>query len=104
MVMNRMFRRDFVGREVIDSEGQSLGTVADVWPTDGGGEPEMLLVKLGRFARRKYVPIEGTSGGRAEPLQLPFTKLEIDDAPDAEDIRWGDPGMVARAHWRLVAD
>ena len=104
MGMKRWFRRDFVGREVRDSEGEAIGTVADVWPHDGGGEPEMLLLKLGRFARRKYVPIKGTWGELHEPLHLPFSRLEVDDAPDAEDNRWGDPGSVARAHWQLVAD
>ena len=101
MSMVRRFRRDYVGRAVVDCAGHPVGKVADTWPTDGGGEPEMLLVKLSHFAMRRYVPISGVERSD-DALQLPWTKLEIDDAPDAEDIRWGDPGMVARAHWSLA--
>ena len=88
---------------MLDSEGDALGIVADVWPLDGGGEPEMLLVKLGRFHRRKYVPIAGTAR-EERTLKLPWSRNDVDDAPDAEDNRWGDPGSVARAHWKLVGD
>src|SRR5688500_18731993 len=102
--MERRLGRDVVGRELRDSAGGAGGTLADGWRHADGGEPEMLLLKLGRFARRKYVPIKGTWGGRDEPVHLPFTRLEVDDAPDAEDHRWGDPGSVARAHWQLAAD
>ena len=89
---------------MVDREGERVGVVADTWPNDGGGEPEMLLVKLSHFALRRFVPVNGVDRSDDDrELHLPWSKLEIDDAPDAEDIRWGDPGTVARAHWLLAS-
>jgi sporulation protein YlmC with PRC-barrel domain len=104
MGMKRFFRRDFVGRELIDRDGHLVGKVADTWPTDGGGEPEMLLIKMGQFSLRRYVPIQGVElSDDDRQIRIPWSRLEVDDAPDAEDIRWGDPGAVARAHWMLTS-
>ena len=98
-------RRDFMGRAVIDRDGETVGRVADTWPTDGGGEPEMLLVKLSHFALRRYVPVDDVEWSEDQSaIHVPWSKLEIDDSPDAEDIRWGEPASVSRAHWLLVGD
>ena len=96
-------RRDFVGRCVVDSTGRELGKVYDTWPQDGGGEVEMLLLKMGRFASRRWIPCDGVQVLN-DHLFVPLTHLQIDDAPDAEDHRWGRPADVARAHWALMLD
>ena len=103
LMTERRFRRDFVGRRVVDTHGEELGQVADTWPQDGGGEVEMLLVKMGRFNRRRWIPADGARRLN-DHLFVPMTRFEIDDAPDAEDHRWGRPADVARAHWALMLD
>jgi hypothetical protein len=103
-VMDRLHRGDVVGRRVYDAHGRMVGRVSDLWPSDGGGEPELLLLRLERWARRRYVPVEGTEWTDEEGIQLPWTWLDLDEAPDAEDHRWGDPAHVARAHWLLAGD
>lgn len=99
----RLRRRDIVGKQVVDSEGTELGRVADTWPHDGGGETEMMLVTVGRFGRRRYLPLEGVRASE-EHVRVPWTKLEIEDGPDAEDQRWGSPALVARSHWAMFGD
>jgi hypothetical protein len=93
-----------VGREAVDREGVFVGTVRDSVPLDGGGEAEMLLLNVGRrFATRRYVPTRGVrvEAGR---VHLPVLRGEIEDAPNAEDRRWGDPVGVARGYWVFATD
>jgi hypothetical protein len=92
------------GVDVKDAAGKDVGTVADVWPADGGGEPELLLVRVGRrFARTRYLPVEGERG-KDGALHVRWTRTEIDEGPDAEDNRWGDPAHIAAAYWRDSSD
>jgi len=87
------------GLDVVGADGRVIGDVADTWPLDGGGEVALLLVRVGsRFRRHRYLPLAAAEvdGGR---LRVPFAAWEIDDAPAADDRRWGDPAHVALAYW-----
>jgi sporulation protein YlmC with PRC-barrel domain len=103
--MRRRFRsRDVRGMEVIDATGRVIGTVADTCPLDGGGEPELALVRVGRrFPTLRYLPLRSgvVEDGR---MRVPWTKWQIDDAPSAEDNRWGRPQDIAMAYWVLADD
>jgi hypothetical protein len=96
--------RELRGRTVVDAAGADIGVVADTWPLDGGGEPELLLLRVGtRFPRLRYLPAR-RAVLRDDKLHVPWSKLELDDAPSAEDRRWGDPAQVARAYWVTAGD
>jgi hypothetical protein len=97
--MERIRSRHFVNRALLDVHGVPAGLVADVWPSDGGGEPEMILVKLQRFSLRRWIPVKGSDRLGDIAIRVPWTVSQIDDAPDAEDHRWGDPPTVAHAYW-----
>jgi hypothetical protein len=104
--MSMMLRRGWTyrGCDVVDAAGTRVGTVTDLWPHDGGGEPELLLVEIGgRFKRPRYLPVAGTRlcEGR---VHVKWSRVEIDEAPSAEDRRWGDPAHVAVAYWRDSSD
>jgi hypothetical protein len=100
-----MRRHGWQGTEVLDCAGAFVGRIATTWPLDGGGEPQMVLVRVGRrFARMRYLPLEGA---RLEDgkLHMPYERWQIDDGPAAEDHRWADPAHLARAYWlSAVAD
>jgi hypothetical protein len=88
---------------VVDREGAFVGTVRDSVPLDGGGEIELLMIDVGRrFARRRYVPAGGVRR-EGENVRLPVLRAEIEDAPCAEDRRWGDPVGIARGYWAFAA-
>jgi hypothetical protein len=92
------------GIEVIDADGRTVGTVADTCPLDGGGEPQLALVRVGsRFSRLRYLPLRAArfEDGR---MHLPWKRWQIDDAPSAEDRRWGDPAQIAAAYWVVAGD
>jgi sporulation protein YlmC with PRC-barrel domain len=98
-MMRWVRRHDVTGHEVVDREGAFIGTVADTFPLDGGGEIELLLVNVGRrFPRRRYVPADRISV-KDGVVRLPVLRVDVDDCPSAEDRRWGSPRDIARSYW-----
>jgi uncharacterized protein (TIGR02271 family) len=72
---------DFQGRTVLDSQGEKVGKVDELYYDEEGGQPEWALVHTGLFGTKKtFVPIKGASP-RGEDLQVPVTKDQVKDAP-----------------------
>ena len=44
---------DFHGRALVDSNGEKIGTVDEVYSDDQGGQPEWALVHTGLLGTRK---------------------------------------------------
>ena len=98
-------RHELIGQEIVDVEGVRLGKVMDTYPRDGGGEIDLLLVHVGRtFPRRKWLPLEGVQPIGEAGLSLKWPRAAIEEAPDAEDSRWGSAADLARAYWLLADD
>ena len=73
------------GRPVIGSDGQKIGTVADVYFDKDTRQPEWALVTTGLFGtKHSFVPITASSPS-AEGLSVPFTKDQVKDAPRLDD-------------------
>lgn len=73
------------GLDVIDREGDKIGTVDEIYVDDQSGAPEFAAVKSGLFGtKHRFVPIQ-----RAEEtedcLRVPYTKAEVSDAPTPEN-------------------
>lgn len=89
---------------VEDSDGRRVGRVIGASPEDGGGEADLVLVQLaGRFGRRRWVSLEGARWS-PQRLRLAVPRDAVEDAPSADDRRWGDPADVARGFWRTHVD
>ena len=73
------------GRPVIGSDGQKIGTVADVYFDKETRLPEWALVTTGMFGtKHSFVPITSATP-TGEGLQVPFTKDQVKDAPRLDD-------------------
>jgi uncharacterized protein (TIGR02271 family) len=75
------------GATVIDSAGDKIGTVDDIYLDRATGEPEWASVKTGLFGMKSsFVPISHATGGDGE-LRVDVTKDQVKDAPhiDADD-------------------
>jgi uncharacterized protein (TIGR02271 family) len=71
-------------RELIDSEGEKIGTVAEIYEDDQTGKPEWALVKGGLFGSKKqFVPLAGASPD-GENVRVDVTKDQVKDAPGVE--------------------
>jgi hypothetical protein len=85
----RTLRIHLLGLEVADADGDVLGQVVDTYPFDGGGELEMIVLRLRRFGERRMLPISQLSlqDGR---LVAPFTRIQIEDSPNLSSGRHAD--------------
>jgi uncharacterized protein (TIGR02271 family) len=72
---------DWKGRKVIDSDGDKVGKVEEIYEDTGSGQPEWALVDTGLFGgKSNFVPLAGARPS-GEEVQLDFTKDQIKDAP-----------------------
>ena len=88
-----------LGLEVADASGAALGHVVDTYPFDGGGEIEMVVVRLRRFGERRMLPVSELrlEGGR---IVTPFTRLQIEDSPGLSTGRHADDDpWRAKTYW-----
>jgi uncharacterized protein (TIGR02271 family) len=69
---------------VLDSDGDKVGPVDQVYLDNNTGEPEWVTVKTGMFGgKATFVPLaKATIAG--EDLRVPFAKAKIKDAPRVE--------------------
>ena len=83
--MTDMSLEQLEGRPVVGSDGQKIGTVADVYFDKDTRQPEWALVTTGMFGtKHSFVPITSAST-TSEGLQVPFTKDQVKDAPRLDD-------------------
>jgi uncharacterized protein (TIGR02271 family) len=72
------------GRDLIDRDGDKIGSIGNVYLDDRTGQPEWLTVKTGLFGMREsFVP---TANARAEgdTVRVPYTKSHVKDAPNVD--------------------
>lgn len=73
---------DWGDREVVDSDGEKIGKVDEVYLDTPSGEPEWLSVNTGLFGMKSsFVPLQGAdpSGGN---VRVAYTKDQVKDAPN----------------------
>ena len=88
-----------LGLDVADASGASLGPVVDTYPFDGGGELEMVVLRLRRFGERRMLPVSELrlEGGR---LLSPFSRMQIEDSPGLSTGRHADEDpWRAKTYW-----
>jgi hypothetical protein len=80
------------GREVIDRDGERVGTIEALYTAEEVQRPEWAAVKTGLFgAKLSFVPIAGAQPS-GEHVSVQFAKDHIKDAPRVEP----DDGSAAR--------
>lgn len=81
---------DWKGQDVVDSDGEKIGTLEDVFFEADSGEAALGAVKTGFLGRKTYlVPLEGASLTR-DQVQVTHAKDRVAEGPEApEDGRLG---------------
>jgi hypothetical protein len=96
-----MRRSALLGLMVTDCQGEEMGRVIDTWPFDGGGEPELAVVRMGRLGGRRMVPVDSLWYFAGE-LRLPYRRFQVEDSP-AVGEDWHtlvDDPHCAVSYWR----
>jgi sporulation protein YlmC with PRC-barrel domain len=87
------------GYELVDRDGEKIGSISDIYLDQETNEPEWATVKTGLFGlRQTFVPIrDATSEG--DIVRIPFEKDRVKDAPNV------DPGQgLSQAEERELYD
>ncbi len=77
--------RDLMGRDVIDSEGKSIGNLETFFADRDSGRPEWIGVFTGTFRQHHYlVPLEGAEVEDGS-IRITWTKEHVKSAPEYRD-------------------
>lgn len=69
------------GRNAVDTDGEKIGKIDEIYLDQETGQPEWALVTTGRFGTKSnFVPTAGANPS-GEDVQLAFRKDEVKDAP-----------------------
>ncbi|MCZ2811079.1 PRC and DUF2382 domain-containing protein [Modestobacter sp. VKM Ac-2979] len=70
-----------IGADVIDADGNKIGTASEVFLDDQSGAPEWVTVKTGMFGTKEsFVPIRDADL-TGDGLRVPVSKSAVKDAP-----------------------
>jgi PRC-barrel domain len=90
------------GQEVVDSQGESLGKLEDVYYAPGQAEPQLARIKSGLLGRKQtIVPLHGATVGR-DHVRVAFTSEQIAQASDTVELALGDT-LAGRGAQQLAA-
>ena len=95
--------RDLIGATAVDSTGDKVGKVGQIYLDDQSGQPEWVSVHTGLFGTSEsLVPLEGATTTH-DGLQLGYAKALIKDAPSVDADQHLSPEEEQRlyAHYGL---
>src|SRR5688500_1377049 len=76
---------DWRGRELLDADGEKIGTVEELFRDEDTDQPEWAAVSTGMFGKKlSFVPIQNAEP-TGESVRVPFSKSQIRDAPKIDD-------------------
>lgn len=91
------------GQDVVDEEGNKLGTVTDVVSDSSTLEPQWLVVDVGVMKGDRYVPVRGSYRSTQGHIVVPYTDQMVKDAPKAhrDHVPTVDSERELREHYGI---
>jgi sporulation protein YlmC with PRC-barrel domain len=72
------------GQELLDNDGQKIGTIEEIYLDTETDQPEWALVKTGLFGGKgTFVPLQQANPS-GDGVQVPFEKSHVKDAPNID--------------------
>src|SRR4051794_39750607 len=72
------------GKDVVDNDGDKIGTLEDIYLDRQSGEPEWAAIRTGLFGTKvSFAPIAGASPSGDE-IRIRYTKSQVKDAPNVD--------------------
>jgi uncharacterized protein (TIGR02271 family) len=88
--------------DVLDPEGDKIGTVGEIWLEEGSHEPVWVSVRTGMFGMKEsFVPLQGAEAGADAALHVAVRKDQVKDAPrvDADGRLSSEEELALYAHY-----
>ena len=74
-----------MGKTAVDSDGDKIGTIEQVYLNDASGQPEWVTVKTGMFGNKEsFAPLQGATD-LGDDVQLAVTKDVVKGAPNVDN-------------------
>ena len=81
----------YMGKTAVDTQGDKIGSVGQVYVNDESGQPDWITVNTGLFGMKEnFAPLHGSTFD-GDNLVLPFDKTVVKDSPDVADSSHLDP-------------
>jgi uncharacterized protein (TIGR02271 family) len=72
------------GRNAVDSDGEKIGTIEEIYMDAETGKPEWLAVKTGLLGMKlSFIPIAEATASNGD-VRVPYDKQQVKDAPNVE--------------------
>ncbi len=82
--MNTQSVLEWRGQELLDNDGQKIGTIEEIYLDTETDQPEWALVKTGMFGGKgTFVPLQ-QANPQGDGVQVPFEKSHVKDAPNVD--------------------
>lgn len=97
---------DWEGRAVVDSQGEKIGKLEDVYYRAGSRDAALVSVKSGLLGRKLHlVPLEGAAVTRDE-LRLAYTKDAVTEGPElgSDQTLGHDEQDAVSEHYGVAAE
>jgi uncharacterized protein (TIGR02271 family) len=76
---------DWRGRQVVDNDGDKIGTLEELFRDEQTREPEWAVIRTGFFGTKlSFVPLQGAAAA-GEHVRVPVSKDQVKDAPRIDD-------------------
>jgi sporulation protein YlmC with PRC-barrel domain len=72
------------GRDLIDRDGDEIGSIGDVYVDDRTGQPEWLTVRTGLFGLRETFVPAAEARAEGDTVRVPYEKSQVKDAPNVD--------------------
>ncbi len=72
------------GRDLIDRDGDEIGSIGDVYIDDRTGQPEWLTVRTGLFGLRESFVPAADARAEGDTVRVPYEKSQVKDAPNVD--------------------
>lgn len=94
----------FTGSQVLDPNGQPLGTVSDVVYDGPNASPTWMVVKQGLFRAEHFVPVRGSYRTETDRVVVPFDRQQVKAAPKAtgDHVVTSQKRALLVQHYHLV--
>ena len=72
------------GSNAVDSDGEKIGEIKEIYLDRRSGQPQWALVSTGFLKGQSFVPVQGATEEGDDTVRFPYEKSQVKDAPSID--------------------